>query len=54
MPCRQVITMDTDHSPFYSAPDHLAAHLLAIAANRSKVNRVRSPEDGELPHVGAR
>jgi pimeloyl-ACP methyl ester carboxylesterase len=29
-PCRQVISMDTDHSPFFSAPDELTAHLLAL------------------------
>ena len=29
LPCRKVITMDTDHSPFYSAPQELAGHLLA-------------------------
>ena len=31
-PCRQVLTMDTSHSPFLSAPDLLARHLLDIAA----------------------
>jgi pimeloyl-ACP methyl ester carboxylesterase len=30
MPCRQVISMDTDHSPFFSAPDELAQHLLSL------------------------
>ncbi len=30
-PCKQVLTMDADHSPFLSAPDELAGHLLAIA-----------------------
>jgi pimeloyl-ACP methyl ester carboxylesterase len=30
MPCRQVISMDTDHSPFLSAPDELTGHLLAL------------------------
>jgi len=30
MPCRQVISMDTDHSPFFSAPDELTRHLLAL------------------------
>jgi hypothetical protein len=30
-PCR-VIAMDTDHSPFYSAPELLAEHLAASAA----------------------
>ena len=27
LPCRQVVTLDTDHSPFYSAPHLLAAQL---------------------------
>jgi pimeloyl-ACP methyl ester carboxylesterase len=30
-PCDPVIDMDTDHSPFYSAPDALTAHLLSLA-----------------------
>jgi pimeloyl-ACP methyl ester carboxylesterase len=30
--CEQIISLDTDHSPFFSAPDALAAHLLALAA----------------------
>jgi len=30
MPCRQVISMDTDHSPFFSAPDELTGHLLSL------------------------
>jgi len=31
-PCRTVYAIDTDHSPFYSAPETTAAHLLQIAA----------------------
>ena len=27
LPCRQVLAIDTDHSPFLSRPDELAAHL---------------------------
>ena len=30
MPCQQVISMDTDHSPFFSSPDELTAHLLSL------------------------
>ena len=30
MPCRQVISMNTDHSPFFSAPDELVGHLLSL------------------------
>ena len=29
-PCQRVITMNTSHSPFFSAPDELAAHLAAL------------------------
>lgn len=29
-PCQRVITMDTSHSPFFSAPAELAAHLVAL------------------------
>ena len=29
-PCQRVITMATDHSPFFSAPDDLVHHLLTI------------------------
>jgi len=32
MPCREVITMDTDHSPFLSAPDELARHFHRLAS----------------------
>ncbi|HEV7717087.1 MAG TPA: alpha/beta fold hydrolase [Steroidobacteraceae bacterium] len=30
LPCRRVLSIDTDHSPFLSRPDELVAHLLAI------------------------
>jgi pimeloyl-ACP methyl ester carboxylesterase len=30
MPCQAIISMDTDHSPFFSSPDELTAHLLAL------------------------
>jgi pimeloyl-ACP methyl ester carboxylesterase len=32
LPCREVVSLDTDHSPFFSAPQALAASLLAVAA----------------------
>ena len=32
IPCRRVIALDTDHSPFYSAPEDLARALLSIAS----------------------
>ena len=28
LPCEKIIPMDTDHSPFFSAPDELARHLI--------------------------
>jgi pimeloyl-ACP methyl ester carboxylesterase len=31
LPCLRTFTMQTDHSPFYSAPADLAAHLLTVA-----------------------
>ena len=30
LPCEKVISMDTSHSPFLSAPEELAKHLLSI------------------------
>ena len=30
LPCRAVFTMDTDHSPFFSAPDELARYLSSL------------------------
>ncbi|MDE0780953.1 MAG: alpha/beta fold hydrolase [Alphaproteobacteria bacterium] len=32
-PCQKVFTINTDHSPFYSATDELAAHLLTLSAS---------------------
>jgi pimeloyl-ACP methyl ester carboxylesterase len=32
LPCDPVITLQTDHSPFFSSPEELAASLVAIAA----------------------
>jgi hypothetical protein len=31
LPCQKVISMDTDHSPFFSAPQKLAESLSALA-----------------------
>ncbi|MFQ5614542.1 MAG: alpha/beta fold hydrolase [Anaerolineae bacterium] len=30
LPCEKVISMDTSHSPFFSAPEELARHLLSV------------------------
>ncbi len=30
LPCRKVIAMNTSHSPFFSAPEELAAHLKSL------------------------
>lgn len=32
LPCDPVLTLEADHSPFFSRPRELAAHLLALAA----------------------
>jgi pimeloyl-ACP methyl ester carboxylesterase len=32
LPCVEVLSIDTDHSPFLSRPEELAAHLLSLAA----------------------
>lgn len=32
LPCDPVLTLDTDHSPFFCAPDALTDHLVAAAA----------------------
>lgn len=32
LPCEQVISMDTDHSPFFSAADELTRRLIALQA----------------------
>ena len=31
-PCREVVSMQTDHAPFLSRPEELARHLLSIAS----------------------
>ena len=31
VPCQTVLSIDTDHSPFFSAPDTLAAQLISVA-----------------------
>ncbi len=31
LPCEQVISMDTSHSPFMSAPEELANHLMSLS-----------------------
>ncbi|TNF04559.1 MAG: alpha/beta fold hydrolase [Sphingomonadales bacterium] len=36
LPCDLTITMDNDHSPFYSAPEALAANLMNIATHFSR------------------
>ena len=36
LPCREVIPMNTGHSPFLAAPEELAAHLLSSAAEEAQ------------------
>ena len=31
VPCQRVISMETDHSPFFSEPEELVSHLISIA-----------------------
>jgi hypothetical protein len=31
LPCQQVLAMNTSHSAYFSAPDALAANLMALA-----------------------
>ncbi len=35
LPCEKVLTVDTDHSPFFSAPERLAEHLCSIVGQRA-------------------
>jgi len=35
LPCKPVVTLDTDHSPFFSAPEALCRALIDIAAETS-------------------
>lgn len=37
MPCQKVISMDTGHWPFYSAPEELAGHLSSLLARNGSV-----------------
>lgn len=37
LPCQKVISMDTSHGPFYSAPEELADHLTSLVAQDSRV-----------------
>ena len=32
LPCQKDISLDTDHSPFFSAPDELVTHLLSLGS----------------------
>jgi pimeloyl-ACP methyl ester carboxylesterase len=43
-PCRQTFSIDTDHSPFFSAPGDLAAACHQIAADRTRPNPARPNE----------
>jgi len=43
LPCDPVVTMPTDHSPFYSAPEQLAEHLTGIAEAFTASRNRRSP-----------
>jgi len=32
LPCRKVVTLDTSHSPFFSAPEALVGHLVSLGS----------------------
>lgn len=33
LPCQRVMSLETSHSPFFSAPEKLAAELLSVLAD---------------------
>jgi hypothetical protein len=35
-PCRTVLSLDTGHSPFFAAPEVLAAHLVTAAEKQKQ------------------
>jgi pimeloyl-ACP methyl ester carboxylesterase len=41
-PCRRTLALDTDHSPFFSAPDQLVEFLVGAAADLAPVGEVGS------------
>jgi pimeloyl-ACP methyl ester carboxylesterase len=43
LPCDPVVSIDSDHSPFLSAPEELARHLGVIAAGFERVKSALSP-----------
>lgn len=45
LPCREMLCMATDHSPFYSAPEALARHLVALAGRLQGEDSVAEPAD---------
>ena len=36
-PCQTVLSLDTSHSPFFSAPEALAAHLITVAEKQRQM-----------------
>lgn len=50
VPCQRVFTIDTDHSPFFSAPDELAALLKTVDIRRGTRTAINmSPGTGATP-----
>jgi pimeloyl-ACP methyl ester carboxylesterase len=35
LPCQQIISMETSHSPFFSAPEELVRHLTSLESERA-------------------
>ena len=46
LPCERVISMSTSHSPFFSAPEELVKHLLAIDYSQKMMPRALSTRFG--------
>ncbi len=36
LPCKRIVSLDADHSPFYSTPELLAGHLAALSETDSR------------------
>jgi pimeloyl-ACP methyl ester carboxylesterase len=39
LPCQRVLSLNTDHSPFFSAPEALAAHLHALSGEAEGIEQ---------------
>ncbi len=44
LPCQALVSLDTDHSPFYSAPEKLAAEIITMASALSTKRTMGLPK----------